>query len=158
MYIAIMALPFRLILFFGFLFLFTENCSSSKTLYKRILITHHAVCNSYTSAMGKGHGIKLTIALNEAEIKKNNLTIDSLFIQNKPVLFNKDVKDKEVILEYSNYYQQAEPYLNADGSIQMEKKTTNEITATNLTPTYILLHNNNHSFRLDIIQFSFSKN
>ena len=152
-----MAIHFRYILSICFMLILTQSCSSKKMIPKRILINHHAVCESYTSAMGKGHGIKLTIAINEIELRKNDLTIDSLFIQNKSVIFSKESKERDIILEYSNYYQQAEPFVNADGSVQIEKKTVTEITSTNLVPTYILLHNSKQKFRLDITHFSPSK-
>ena len=152
-----MVTQLRYILLLFFTSLFMQSCCICKQSLKRILLQHEARSYSYASAMGKGHGLKLTIVIDKTLLNKEHLIIDSLFVHNTHVDFKQNLRGEQIELEYNNYYQQPEPSVNTDGSIQTEKNNPKEINATNLVPTYILLHNHKRKYRLDITHFSTPK-
>ncbi len=135
-----------------FVFFLLLGCTANKKVTNINFSPLKATFSSYHSAMGTGRGIIFRVDLTDIII--NNCTIDSFYLNGKPMEFTIIQSEKTNYLEANYYVSIPSPSLNVGAT---EKKTTelaqitdSVIVARSFYPSWLIISNKSVKQKIDI--------
>lgn len=125
---------------------------------KPLTVSYQATCYTYTSAMGKGKGVKLLIVLNDKRFSTKYFIPDILYVNGKMTAFIIKIKGSHCILEVNSYRSVSEPTLSTNGTIQVKGEDDPlPFTAETLYPSRLIFHHHTMTYSTEIKSYSVIK-